>query len=96
MRQYQLEANKALEDGRDILDSGTGSGKILCQIIPNLMHPNTTSINQLYSLFTVTYILGRKLLVACASHLTRIEDMNFDENCLFRFFLRLMPAFFFF
>jgi ATP-dependent helicase YprA (DUF1998 family) len=44
-RQYQLEANNALEDGRDILvDSGTGSGKTLCQIIPNLLHPNTTSI----------------------------------------------------
>ncbi|KAJ7845951.1 hypothetical protein B0H14DRAFT_2584413 [Mycena olivaceomarginata] len=34
-RQYQLEANNALEDGRDILvDSGTGSGKNLFQIIP--------------------------------------------------------------
>ncbi|KAJ6585346.1 hypothetical protein B0H19DRAFT_908943, partial [Mycena capillaripes] len=44
-RQYQLEANNALEDGLDILvDSGTGSGKKLCLIIPNLMHPNTTSI----------------------------------------------------
>ncbi|KAJ7222387.1 P-loop containing nucleoside triphosphate hydrolase protein [Mycena pura] len=44
-RQYQLEANNALEDGRDVLiDSGTGSGKTLCQIIPNLMHPTTMSI----------------------------------------------------
>jgi ATP-dependent helicase YprA (DUF1998 family) len=44
-RQFQLEANNALEDGRDVLiDSGTGSGKTLCQIIPNLMHPHTTSI----------------------------------------------------
>ncbi|KAJ7897931.1 hypothetical protein B0H14DRAFT_2220645, partial [Mycena olivaceomarginata] len=44
-RQYQLEANNALEDGRDILvDSGTGSGKTLCLIISNLMHPNTTSM----------------------------------------------------
>ncbi|KAF7371288.1 II DNA helicase [Mycena sanguinolenta] len=44
-RQYQLETTNALEDGRDILvDSGTGSGKTLCMIIPNLMHPHTTSI----------------------------------------------------
>jgi hypothetical protein len=44
-RQYQLETMNALEDGRDILvDSGTGSGKTLCMIIPNLMHPHTTSI----------------------------------------------------
>jgi ATP-dependent helicase YprA (DUF1998 family) len=43
--QYQLETMIALEDGRDILvDSGTGSGKTLCMIIPNLMHPHTTSI----------------------------------------------------
>ncbi|KAF8214947.1 hypothetical protein K438DRAFT_1561671 [Mycena galopus ATCC 62051] len=44
-RQYQLETMNALEDARDILvDSGTGSGKTLCMIIPNLMHPHTTSI----------------------------------------------------
>ena len=44
-RQYQLEATNALEDGRDILvDAGTGYGKTLCHIIPNLMHPNTMSI----------------------------------------------------
>ncbi|KAK7015680.1 hypothetical protein R3P38DRAFT_2543512 [Favolaschia claudopus] len=45
-RIFQLEANNALEDGRDVLiDSGTGSGKTLCQIIPNLMHPTTMSIS---------------------------------------------------
>ncbi|KAJ7208369.1 P-loop containing nucleoside triphosphate hydrolase protein [Mycena pura] len=44
-RQYQLEANDALENGRDgIIDSGTGSGKTMCQIIPNLLHPTTTSM----------------------------------------------------
>ncbi|KAJ7859063.1 hypothetical protein B0H14DRAFT_2174098, partial [Mycena olivaceomarginata] len=44
-RQYQLEGNNVLEDGRNVLvDSGTSSGKTLCQIIPNLMHPNTTSM----------------------------------------------------
>ncbi|KAJ7827770.1 P-loop containing nucleoside triphosphate hydrolase protein [Mycena olivaceomarginata] len=43
--QYQLETMNALEDGHDILvDSGTGSGKTLCMIIPNLMHPHTISI----------------------------------------------------
>ncbi|KAF8199997.1 hypothetical protein K438DRAFT_1583316, partial [Mycena galopus ATCC 62051] len=42
---YQLEITNALEDSDNILvDSGTGSGKTLCMIIPNLMHPNTTSI----------------------------------------------------
>ncbi|KAK7016068.1 II DNA helicase [Favolaschia claudopus] len=44
-KQFQLEANNALEDRRDVLiDSGTGSGKTLCQIIPNLMHPMTMSV----------------------------------------------------
>lgn len=44
-RQYQLEANNGLEDGLEVIvDSGTGSGKTLCQIIPNLLHPNTTSM----------------------------------------------------
>ncbi|KAJ6525804.1 P-loop containing nucleoside triphosphate hydrolase protein [Mycena vulgaris] len=44
-RQYQLEANNGLEDRlKVIVDSGTGSGKTLCQIIPNLLHPKTTSM----------------------------------------------------
>ncbi|KAJ7893310.1 P-loop containing nucleoside triphosphate hydrolase protein [Mycena olivaceomarginata] len=44
-RQFQLEASIALSDGRDVVvDSGTGSGKTLCQIIPNLLYPNTTSV----------------------------------------------------
>ena len=44
-QQYQLEASNGLEDGRDIIvDSGTGSGKTLCVIIPNLLHLNTTSM----------------------------------------------------
>ncbi|KAJ6468883.1 P-loop containing nucleoside triphosphate hydrolase protein [Mycena sanguinolenta] len=44
-RRFQLEATLALEDGRDVLiDSGTGSGKTLCQIIPNLLHPASTSM----------------------------------------------------
>ncbi|KAJ7201842.1 hypothetical protein GGX14DRAFT_327680, partial [Mycena pura] len=44
-RQYQLEANDALENRQDgIVDLGTGSGKTLCLIIPNLLHPTTTSM----------------------------------------------------
>jgi ATP-dependent helicase YprA (DUF1998 family) len=44
-RQYQLEANNGLEDRRDVLvNSGTGSGKTLCLIIPNLLYPNTSSM----------------------------------------------------
>ncbi|KAJ7709112.1 hypothetical protein B0H14DRAFT_3902941 [Mycena olivaceomarginata] len=44
-RQFQLEATIALSDGRDVVvDSGTRSGKTLCQIIPNLLYPNTTSL----------------------------------------------------
>ncbi|KAJ7269062.1 P-loop containing nucleoside triphosphate hydrolase protein [Mycena rebaudengoi] len=44
-REYQLRATNGLEDGRDVLiDSGTGSGKTLCLVIPNLLHPNTTSM----------------------------------------------------
>ncbi|KAJ7199759.1 P-loop containing nucleoside triphosphate hydrolase protein [Mycena pura] len=44
-RQYQLEASNATAHGLDCtIDSGTGSGKTLCQIILNLLYPNTTSI----------------------------------------------------
>ncbi|KAK7034169.1 P-loop containing nucleoside triphosphate hydrolase protein [Favolaschia claudopus] len=44
-RKFQLEAVLALDEGRDvILESGTGSGKTLCLIIPNLLYPDTTSI----------------------------------------------------
>ncbi|KAJ7831548.1 hypothetical protein B0H14DRAFT_2365107, partial [Mycena olivaceomarginata] len=44
-RQYQLEATNAMEDGLEVLvDSGTCSGKTLCQIIHNLLHLNTTSM----------------------------------------------------
>jgi superfamily II DNA helicase RecQ len=44
-QQFQLEVSIALSDGRDVVvDSGTGSGKTLCQIIPNLLYPNTTSL----------------------------------------------------
>jgi ATP-dependent helicase YprA (DUF1998 family) len=44
-RQYQLEASNGLEDRRDVLvNAGTGSGKTLCLIIPNLLHPNTSSM----------------------------------------------------
>jgi hypothetical protein len=44
--QYQLEATNGLEDRRDVLvNSGTGSRKTLCLIIiPNLLHPNTSSM----------------------------------------------------
>src|ERR1700761_4032833 len=39
-RKFQLEAVLALDDNRDvILESGTGSGKTLCLIIPNLLYP---------------------------------------------------------
>ncbi|KAJ7704873.1 hypothetical protein B0H17DRAFT_1175425 [Mycena rosella] len=44
-RQYQLEASNAMAHGLDsTVDSGTGSGKTLCQIILNLLFPKTTSI----------------------------------------------------
>ncbi|KAJ7805721.1 P-loop containing nucleoside triphosphate hydrolase protein [Mycena olivaceomarginata] len=44
-RQYQLEASNATAHGLDCtVDSGTGSGKTLCQIILNLLYLNTTSI----------------------------------------------------
>ncbi|KAK7002510.1 P-loop containing nucleoside triphosphate hydrolase protein [Favolaschia claudopus] len=44
-RKFQLEAVLALDEGCDvILESGTGSGKTLCLIIPNLLYPDTTSI----------------------------------------------------
>ncbi|KAJ7686877.1 hypothetical protein B0H14DRAFT_2171129, partial [Mycena olivaceomarginata] len=44
-RQYQLEASNATAHGLDCtVNSGTGSGKTLCQIILNLLYPNTTSI----------------------------------------------------
>ncbi|KAJ6538674.1 hypothetical protein DFH09DRAFT_867322, partial [Mycena vulgaris] len=43
--QYQLEANNVLVDGLEIVvSSGTGSGKTLCKIIPNLLYPRTTSV----------------------------------------------------
>ncbi|KAJ7285331.1 P-loop containing nucleoside triphosphate hydrolase protein [Mycena rebaudengoi] len=44
-REYQLQATIGLEDGRDVLiDSGTGSGKTLCLVLPNLLYPQTTSM----------------------------------------------------
>ncbi|KAJ7626970.1 P-loop containing nucleoside triphosphate hydrolase protein [Roridomyces roridus] len=44
-RQFQLEATLALADGRDVIvDCGTGSGKTLCQILPNLLFPTTSSL----------------------------------------------------
>ncbi|KAJ7193460.1 hypothetical protein GGX14DRAFT_304251, partial [Mycena pura] len=44
-RQYQLESTNATAHGLDcMVDSGTGSGKTLCQIILNLLFPDTTSM----------------------------------------------------
>ncbi|KAJ7435585.1 P-loop containing nucleoside triphosphate hydrolase protein [Mycena galericulata] len=44
-RQYQLESTNALAHDFDcFVDSGTGSGKTLCQMIPNLLYPTTTSV----------------------------------------------------
>ncbi|KAJ7120720.1 P-loop containing nucleoside triphosphate hydrolase protein [Mycena crocata] len=44
-RQYQLESTDAFSKGLDsLVDSGTGSGKTLCQILPNLLWPTTTSM----------------------------------------------------
>jgi ATP-dependent helicase YprA (DUF1998 family) len=60
-RKYQLEANNGLEDGRDVLvNAGTGSGKTLCLIMPNLLHPNTSSmtISPLKRLQTLQVLLA--------------------------------------
>ncbi|KAJ7691499.1 hypothetical protein B0H14DRAFT_2185543, partial [Mycena olivaceomarginata] len=44
-RQYQLESTNATAHGLDcVIDSGTDSGKTLCQIILKLLYPDSTSI----------------------------------------------------
>ncbi|KAJ7451395.1 P-loop containing nucleoside triphosphate hydrolase protein [Mycena latifolia] len=44
-RQYQLQGTDAVSRGLDpLVDSGTGSGKTLCQTLPNLLFPETTSM----------------------------------------------------
>ncbi|KAJ7254872.1 P-loop containing nucleoside triphosphate hydrolase protein, partial [Mycena rebaudengoi] len=44
-RQYQLEALNAVAHRQHcVVDSGTGSGKTLCQILLNLLYPDTTSM----------------------------------------------------
>ncbi|KAJ7192725.1 hypothetical protein GGX14DRAFT_340478, partial [Mycena pura] len=44
-REFQLRSTIALTNGLDVLvNAGTGSGKTLCQIIPNLLYPHTTSM----------------------------------------------------
>jgi superfamily II DNA helicase RecQ len=60
-REYQLQSVLALAHGRDcVVDSGTGSGKTLCQIIPNLLFPDTTSV-------TVSPLKRLQILQVCRS-----------------------------
>ncbi|KAJ7703577.1 hypothetical protein B0H17DRAFT_888020, partial [Mycena rosella] len=44
-RQFQLQSTDAFSQGLDsLIDSGTGSGKTLCQILPNLLFPQPSSM----------------------------------------------------
>ncbi|KAF7297686.1 P-loop containing nucleoside triphosphate hydrolase protein [Mycena kentingensis (nom. inval.)] len=44
-REFQLRSAVAIIEGHDVLiDAGTGSGKTLCQILPNLVDPESISI----------------------------------------------------
>ncbi|KAJ7251796.1 P-loop containing nucleoside triphosphate hydrolase protein [Mycena haematopus] len=73
-RQFQLEACIAMEDGRDVLvDSGTGSGKTLCQIIPNLLHPDSTSM-------TISPLKRLQILQAAEFETWGIRTMSINED----------------
>ncbi|KAJ7129050.1 hypothetical protein C8R46DRAFT_1331015, partial [Mycena filopes] len=72
-RQYQLEANNALEDRRDTRRLGVGSGKTLCQIIPNPMHPCTTSM----SIFPLERL---QMLQAAEFHRWGIDAVCINED----------------
>ncbi|KAJ7436728.1 hypothetical protein FB451DRAFT_969590, partial [Mycena latifolia] len=73
-RQYQLEANNGLEDGLEVaVDSGTGSGKTLCLIIPNLLQPDTTSI-------TVSPLKRLQILQALEFERWGIRTLRINED----------------
>ena len=71
-RQFQLEAILATLNGRDsIITAGTGCGKTLCLIIPNLLRPDTIisplkrlQITQVRFKLMLTHIMCENELVA--------------------------------
>ncbi|KAJ7752852.1 P-loop containing nucleoside triphosphate hydrolase protein [Mycena olivaceomarginata] len=73
-RQYQLEASNATAHGLDCtVDSGTGSGKTLCQIILNLLYPNTTS-------FTISPLKRLQILQATEFERWGIRTVCINED----------------
>ncbi|KAJ6476423.1 P-loop containing nucleoside triphosphate hydrolase protein [Mycena vulgaris] len=73
-RQYQLEANDALFLRLDCLvDSGTGSGKTLCQILPNLVFPDSSSM-------TVSPLKRLQILQAAEFELWGIQTICINED----------------
>ncbi|KAJ7736568.1 hypothetical protein DFH07DRAFT_753499, partial [Mycena maculata] len=60
---FQLESTNAMAHGFTcVVDAGVGSGKTLCQIAPNLLYPDTTSITisplKRLQILQVSLILG--------------------------------------
>ncbi|KAJ7768612.1 hypothetical protein DFH07DRAFT_736258, partial [Mycena maculata] len=44
-RRFQLESTNAMAHSFDcVVDAGVGSGKTLCQIVPDFLYPDKTSI----------------------------------------------------
>ncbi|KAJ6592211.1 II DNA helicase [Mycena vulgaris] len=73
-RQYQLESTIALAHRlHSVIDSGTGSGKTLCQIIPSLLYPDTTSI-------TVSPLKRLQILQAAEFERWGIRTMCINED----------------
>ncbi|KAJ7025234.1 P-loop containing nucleoside triphosphate hydrolase protein [Mycena alexandri] len=83
-RQFQLESNDALHCGRDCLvDSGTGSGKTLCQIIPNLVFPDTCSMTisplKRLQILQVPEFEGWGISVVCINEDTPKDKVLWDK-----------------